>query len=241
MTAISPTANLRHPRGDTVCRRYGMRQFTEELSLRTRGQINIISKIDEGGVEACIEAYCAGIRPFLVIMGAPKPPRDMFFDGSDATTAVRHLGWPLLVVADKQQFHAIRTITLACLARDIREGLPVPFDFLLDLKQLFAAHFEVVHFITGRPGEEKNIRELYHWSQVKGELLPELHFIQTQNLEKGIGRYLQDHRTDWLMIFPKKHHLLELHKSRSKTIISHCPVPVLSICEHARIAVSEEE
>lgn len=218
-----------------------MRQFTEELNLRTRGQINIISRIDEGGIEACIEAYCAGIRPFLVIMGAPDPQRDTFFYGSDAIMAVRHLPWPLLVVPDKQPFHAIRTITLACLARDIRKGLPVPFDFLLELKELFAARFEVVHFITGHPHEEKEIRELYHWKQVQGELIPELHFIQTESLEDGLAQYLESHRTDWLMIFPKKHHLLELHKSRSKTIISHCPVPMLSICEHVHLPVPKEK
>lgn len=217
-----------------------LRQLSEEMTLRTRGQINIITEITIGGVEDRIEQYCAGIRPFLVIMGAPDPQRDTFFSGSDAITAVRHLPWPLLVVPDGQPFHAIRTITLACLARDIREGLPVPFDFLLELKVLFAARFEVVHFITGHPHEEKEIRELYHWKQVQGALIPELHFIQTESLEDGLAQYLESHRTDWLMIFPKKHHLLELHKSRSKEIVTHSPVPVLSICEHVRLPVPKE-
>jgi nucleotide-binding universal stress UspA family protein len=217
-----------------------LQELLEDIRRRTGGQVDVVTHIEVGSVEAKIEAYCAGIRPFLVVMGAPEPPPDNFFSGSDTITAVRHLPWPLLVVPGKQQFHAIRTITLACLARDIKEGLPVPFGFVHELKELFAARFEVVHFITGRPGDEKDIRELYYWKQVQGELIPELHFVQTESLEEGLVQYLAGHQTDWLMIFPKKHSLLELHKSRSKMIVTHCPVPVLSIYEDARAALPEE-
>lgn len=218
-----------------------LRELADDLSRRTHGQINIVTHMEWGGVEARIEEYCDRIRPFLVIMGAPEPPHEQFFNGSDAITALRHLPWPLLVVPEKQRFHAIRTITLACQARDIKNGIPVPFAFIRELKEVFAAHFEVVHFITGCAGEEKDIRALYHWKQTRDELIPELHFVQAESLDDGIAKYLAAHHTDWLMIFPRKHRLLEFHKSGAKAIVTHCAVPVLSILEHVHTAAPEEE
>jgi universal stress protein family protein len=52
-------------------------------------------------------------------------------------------------------------------------------------------------------------------------------------VEEGITRYLKEQGVEWLMVFPRRHGLLEFHRSRSKPIVLHCPVPVLSICEPA--------
>lgn len=50
-------------------------------------------------------------------------------------------------------------------------------------------------------------------------------------VDEGIEEYLRYHVTDWLVVFPKKSGLFHLHKSLSKNIVLHCPLPVMSVHE----------
>lgn len=84
-----------------------------------------------------------------------------------------------------------------------------------------------------RVNESKKVFELYRWKEAWGELYPELHFVKAAGIAEGVDKYIGDHEADWLMLFPKKHGWLELHRSRSAGMVAHSRVPVMSVCEDA--------
>lgn len=125
---------------------------------------------------------------------------------------------------------------MACELKELQDGMPVSRSFLRELQQLFAAHFDILNVnTTKKAGKDKEIFELYHWKESLQDLTPALHFVKADTVEEGITRYLKDQHVDWLMVFPRRHGLLEFHRSQSKRIVMHCPVPVLSICEPALV------
>ena len=209
--------------------------LSKELTERTRGQVSIRVLQVIGGVEYQIAEVSRHLRPFAVVMGAPRGSLLGVIGGSPAVDAARHLPYPVLVVPASAGFRRIRRIVLAAEAEDIESGLPVTVAFLRELRDLFSARFEVVN-IPGRGDESKRVFELYRWKEAWGELYPELHFVAAEDIAEGVGKYIGEHEADWLMLFPKKHGWLEFHRSRSAGMVAHSRVPVMSVCEEANRA-----
>jgi hypothetical protein len=63
------------------------------------------------------------------------------------------------------------------------------------------------------------------------EVGPALNVVRRESIGEGIRDYLEHHRADWLLVLPKKHALLEFHKSRAREIALESPVPVLWLHE----------
>jgi hypothetical protein len=171
----------------------------------------------------------------VVVMGGPGGVYERLLGGGGSLYAVRHLPYPVLVVPQGVTFHAIRKIAMACELTELQEGMPVSRAFLRELQELFAAHFDILNVKTGKKDGDKELFELYHWKESLQDVTPALHFVKAATVEEGVTRYLKEQGVDWLMVFPRRHGLLEFHRSQSKRIVMHCPVPVLSICEPALV------
>jgi len=210
-------------------------RLSVELTARTRGQVTIRTLQVIGGVEYQIAEVSRQLRPFAVVMGAPRGFGLGAFGGSPAVDAARHLPYPVLVIPADAVFRRIRRIVLAAEAGDIDSGLPVTVAFLRELRDLFGAHFDVVN-VPGRDDESKKMFELYRWKEAWGELYPELHFVPAESIAEGVDKYIGEHEADWLMLFPKSHGWLEFHRSRSARMVAHSRVPVMSVCEEANRA-----
>jgi hypothetical protein len=147
----------------------------------------------------------------------------------------------VLVVPAGAVFHRIGRIVLACEGADIGGEIPVTLAFMKELKELFAARFEIIN--VARPGDEKRqdekVFEGYRWKESLEEVFPELHFLRAASVLEGVDKYLGEHEGDWLMMFPRKHGLLSFHRSQSKAFVLHCRIPVLSIAEAAFLHQSE--
>ncbi|HVS98632.1 MAG TPA: universal stress protein [Puia sp.] len=195
-----------------------------QLLERTHGQIAVTTRLTLGDVEAAIEESCRRLDPFAVLMGAD----DVLFHGGFAenhiTRALARLRKPLLVIPSGATFHAIRKIVLACELKDIASELPVSLGFLQQLKTVFSCSFDILN-ISGR--EDKGLSDVFR--ATLQDLYPELHFLRSSHVEEGIHDYLKANPVDWLMVFPKKHGLLEFHNSHAKRIVTNCPIPILSI------------
>lgn len=181
-----------------------LESLSKELGERTRGQVTILTRQVIGGVEYQIADVSRQLRPFAVVMGAPSGSALGAIGGSPAVDAARHLPYPVLVIPAGAVFRRIRKIVMAAAGEDIGSGLPVTTAFLRQLRDLFGAHFEVVHI----GGDAKSIAE-------------------------GVDEYIGRHEADWLMVFPKNHSWLEFHRSRSVGLLGHSRVPVMSVCEEA--------
>lgn len=205
----------------------------DELRARTKEQVTITTRQEIGGVAYVIAQRCKQLQPFAVVMGAPQGSFWRAIGGSPAIDAARHLPYPVLVVPANATFHRIGRIVLAAEPDKIDTGLPVTIAFLKQLRDLFAARFDVINVEINNNGGGKKFPESYHWKEALSEIYPELHFLQAADLSEGINQYLGKTGSDWLMVFPQKHPWLEFHKSRSARLVAHSQVPVLSICDAA--------
>lgn len=207
-----------------------LQSLADELIRRTRNQVKISTHFVVGGVEYEIEQFCKRIQPFVVVMGTSGHSLENMFTGSNTLKAVRHMPYPLLVVPANVSFHAIRNIVLACEPDDTGTEMTTPLSFLKELKNLFGVHFEVIHVTTAK--EERKglaLSDVNAWSLELQENFPGLSIIRTENIEEGVNGYLNAHDSDWLVLFPKEHGMLEFHSSQSAKLARNCPVPVMCL------------
>ncbi len=213
-----------------------LEKWAEELRERTKNQVTVSTVLEVGGLPLQLQAACDRLKPFVVVMGGPGDVYERLLGGGGSLYAVRHLPYPVLVVPQGSTFHAIRKVAMACELKELQDGMPVSRAFLRELQQLFAAHFDILNVKTAtKSSADKEVFELYHWKESLEDVTPALHFVKAGTVEEGIMRYLEEQNVDWLMVFPRRHGLLEFHRSQSKRIVMHCPVPVLSICEPALV------
>lgn len=213
-----------------------LEKWAEELRERTKNQVTVSTVLEVGGLAFQLQVVCDRLKPFVVVMGGPGDVYERLLGGGGSLYAVRHLPYPVLVVPQGSTFHAIRKVAMACELTELQDGMPVSRAFLRELQGLFAAHFDILNVSSGhKANKDKELFELYHWKESLEEVTPALHFIKAATVEEGITRYLAQQDVDWLMVFPRRHGLLEFHRSQSKRIVMHCPIPVLSICEPAKV------
>ena len=209
-----------------------LENLAADLLKRTDGQIKVSIDLVIGTVDQKIESFCRNKHTFMVVMGASGHSLQNTLNGSTTIRALRHLPYPLLVIPENAVYHEVRNIVVACDREDIDYGIPTFLSTLREMAQLVGARLELLHVLTARKEIAAETLEEYNsWKEAARTKAPELHFIRQSRVEEGIIEYLKNHEADWLMVFPKKHLLLEFHNSHSRQIVLACPFPVMSIQE----------
>jgi nucleotide-binding universal stress UspA family protein len=209
-----------------------LNDLAAELRKRTDDKIKVSIDMKTGVPEKKIESFCLYKKTFMVVMGAAGYSDQKILQGSHTIRALRHLPYPLLVIPENAVFQVVKNIVVACDREDIENGVPTFLSTLRAMAQLLGAQLELVHVLTtAREMAAETLGEYNRWKETAKTMAPELHYIRQPNVEEGINEYLKSHEADWLMIFPKRHSLLEFHKSHSRQIVLTCPLPVMSIQE----------
>lgn len=209
-----------------------LKDLAAELLKRTDGKIKVSIDMEIGAIERKIESFCAYKKTFMVVMGASGHSLQNTLQGSNTIRVLRHMPYPLLVIPENAVFQDVKSIVVACDREDIDNGVPTFLSTLREMAQLLDARLELLHVLTtGKEMAAETVEEYNTWKRTAKTMAPELHFIHESKVEEGINEYLQQHEADWLMIFPKRHSLLEFHKSHSRQIVLTCPLPVMSIQE----------
>jgi len=207
-----------------------LKQLWEELVKRTEAKVNIFVHMEIGAVEARIEEFCREKKPFVVVMGATGHSLETALAGSNVAAALRRLPYPLIVVPESANFKKIGKAVLACDLEDISGGMPVKPTFLKELRDLFHASFEVVNINTSRQARTTAaVMDSEAWKSCLEDAYPNVHVVESDNVELGIGQYLFEHGADMLIVFPKKHNFFSFHKSHAKRLALNGSVPIMSI------------
>jgi len=207
-----------------------LEEVGRKLAHRTAGKIKIVKELVVGSVGRQLEEICAFKKPVAVVMGM-KEGADLgrFLLGSNTLSAVRHLHFPVLVVPEHAIFHGIGRIGLACDTMDIGNTLPV--HFLEELMTSYSPQIDIIHICSSEEEEsfaKKN--SLLYADNPLMKFHTQCHFLPKQQIDAGITQFARQHNLDFLIVFPKKHDLLELlDKKQSKRIIANTNIPVLSI------------
>jgi len=75
------------------------------------------------------------------------------------------------------------------------------------------------------------MREYDGWKSQLEAFGRQLHIIKQNAVDEGVQYFVEKHPVDWLLVLPKKHSLLEFHKSKAKDIALKSPIPVMSLHE----------
>jgi nucleotide-binding universal stress UspA family protein len=209
-----------------------LENLAADLLKRTDGKIRVSIELAIGTVDKKIESFCRNKHTFMVVMGASGHSLQNTLNGSSTIRALRHLPYPLLIIPENALYQGVRNIVVACDREDLDYGIPTFLSTLREMAQLLGARLELLHVLTTEKEIAAETLEEYNsWKDTARAMAPELHFIRQSKVEEGIIDYLKKHEADWLMVFPKKHLLLEFHNSHSRQIVLACPFPVMSIQE----------
>lgn len=211
-----------------------MKLLKENLVLRTREKIQVITKVRQGDVMSEIADYCSSINPYAVVMGIETAGAfERFLRGGKTISAMRRLSWPLIVVPPEAKFVSLRKIGLACDFRKVVETMPIKE--LTSLVKKFNAELHVLHVSSesGDSFDPETIEESEWLRDILGDLDPKYHFIKSVDIEKHINEFAEKNKLDLLIIIPKEHTLIQklFQQSHSKELVLHTQVPTMSVHE----------
>lgn len=207
-------------------------ELEEKLNERTDGKINIRSKMMVGSIGYELKEISKQKGPFAVVMGTNGAGfTERFFLGSQTVFAVNNLEYPVLVVPKDGVFKGINKVALASDLEELQSTRPL--SLLKTWLKTFNSKVEVVNVCRDNKVKAEEVPGSISLQNSLSEFYPEFHFVNEENIEKGIYDFIENAQPDVLVVIPKKHGLLSgmFHKSRSKPLILHPHIPVLAIAE----------
>jgi len=211
-----------------------MTLIKENIILRTREKIKVITEVMQGAVMSEMIEYCSSVNPYAVVMGAESASAfERFIFGGKTISAMNRLSWPLIVVPPEAKFVSLKNIGLACDFRNVVETIPIKE--ISSLVKEFNAELHVLHVSAenGDSFDSETIEESEWLRDILGELNPKYHFIKSSEIEKNINEFAEKNKLDLLIIIPKKHNLIQtlFQQSHSKKLVLQTQVPLMSVHE----------
>jgi nucleotide-binding universal stress UspA family protein len=230
-----PVVNLELPvvqKEEDVMKNYGkdMHNLQEQMRGKTSGQLNISSEIRTGDFFTELKDFCETTQPYTVVMGSQGTTAlDRLLFGSHAVYAMKHLQWPLITVPAEARFQSVKKIGLACDFDKVVDTIPAD-----EVKTLVSDLNAELHILnTGskevfKPGV---VFESGLLQEMLGSLNPHYHFIEGTDVEECINNFAFEHHIDLLLIFPRRHNLIDrmIHRSHTKRMVMHSFVPVMAL------------
>jgi nucleotide-binding universal stress UspA family protein len=209
----------------------------EDLKLNllrvTSGQLEVLTESRLGDTIDELEEVCKAVQPFAVIMGSHGTTGlERMIMGSTTLTAVRHLKFPVIVVPPGTSYHGITKIGLACDFKDVIETTPV--DYIKNIVREFGAELFVLNVHYDPDGKKKeDMMESAYLDAMLGDVNPHYHFLNQEDVVEAINEFAEKNNLDMVMVIPKKHRLIDslFHKSKSKELVTHSHIPIVSIHE----------
>jgi nucleotide-binding universal stress UspA family protein len=205
----------------------------QKIESRTGKKIKVNTLVKTGELISGINEFCNLVDTYAVVMSVEDSSAfDRFLFGSKTISAIKQLEWPIIAVPGEVKFTNIQKIGLACDFRKVVETIPVE-----EIKRLvnnFNAELYVLHVSPQNNLFSKEIDEESEWLQsMLNGLHPIYHFINGNDIEKGIAEFAEKIKLDLLITIPKKHNFISkiFQHSHSKELVLHSHVPVMSIHE----------
>jgi len=205
-------------------------QLQKELHQRTKGKIEIGAEVKEGMFFPELEALCEQLHPYTVVMGSQgTSAAERLFFGAHAVRAARNLDWPLITVPPDVKFSSVKKIGLACDFDEVT-GL-VPVDEIKMLVKDFNASLHILNTGKEKVFDPNIIYRSGRIEEMLEGIRPEYHFITHTDTDEGIMEFAEKNGIDILVVFPKRHGLIDklVHKSHTKKMILHSHVPVMAL------------
>jgi nucleotide-binding universal stress UspA family protein len=203
------------------------------LMRTTAGKIKIYTESRFGDVVSELEKLCNSIDPFAIIMGSNGAAGlERLLMGSTTLKTISHIKYPVIVVPPGTSYKGIRKIGLACDYKNIIESTPV--EFIKNIVNEFGAELHVLNIDHNDSHQNKDAIVESAWLEaLLDNIKPNYYFLDREDVVEGINEFAETGNLDMVMVIPKKHNLIEglFHKSKSKELITHSHIPIVSIHE----------
>jgi nucleotide-binding universal stress UspA family protein len=147
--------------------------------------------------------------------------------GSNAYHVVKEMDCPVIVLPEKSNIAAMKTIALA---GDYSEPTaPELLEKLIEINRAFFAHLEIIHIHdeSGMDNDEIDIaRNLQKYLK---DVPHSFHFKQYDDVKEGLLEFCKESKVDLLAMIPRQHSLLERlsYSSKTKKMVEDIPVPLM--------------
>jgi nucleotide-binding universal stress UspA family protein len=207
-----------------------MGELCEKIQLRTKGRISVSTDIKIGAVEQEIENISSKQKPLAIVMGIRTGKSlERALMGSSIFHIMNHVGYPAIIVPENIQFKEIKNIGMACDFKRANEK--IPFETITEWLSLFKANLEIINItIRNKDFKGDQATESVSLQTRLRAFRPHFNFLTSGNITEELNEFVNTHPLDLLMVFPRKHGIFNLfHKKKSKLIINHSQLPILSI------------
>jgi nucleotide-binding universal stress UspA family protein len=202
----------------------------EQLIKKTNNKLHIATEVRMGSFFKELKNVCESIIPYTVVMGSQgTTATEHLFFGSNTVHAMKHLAWPVITVPVGLIFSAIKKIGIACDFEKVVDTIPV--DEIKMLIHDFKAELHIINTGSKKEFKPEVVFESGLVQEMLGELKPNYHFITNENTDLGIIDFAEKDHIDLLIVFPKRHSLIDkiMHKSHTKQLVLHTYVPVMAL------------
>ena len=210
-----------------------LEELKKNLVIATAGQIQVYTEARLGNTIEELNAICKSVQPLAIIMGSHGATGlERMIMGSNTLTAMRQLKCPVLVVPPGTTYHGIKKIGLACDFENVVRSTPI--EYIKNIVKEFGADLYVLNVqdIDQDDLEEATMDTVYLDAMLE-DVSPKYVQLTGKDVMESINSFAENNNLDLVMVIPKKHKFIDslLHKSKSKELITHAHIPIVSIHE----------
>jgi nucleotide-binding universal stress UspA family protein len=212
-----------------------LEELKRNLVQVTSGKIEVFTEARLGDTIDEIEQLCTSVEPLAIIMGSHGTTGlERMIMGSTTLTAIRQLKCPVIVVPPGTTYHGIKRIGLACDFENVVQSTPV--EYIKNIVREFGAELYVLN-VKDKNSTESDVTdatmETAYLDAVLEEIRPTYVQLTGDDVVECINGFAENNNLDLVMVIPKKHRFIDtlFHKSRSRELITHAHIPIVSIHE----------
>jgi nucleotide-binding universal stress UspA family protein len=210
-----------------------LEELKKNLVIATAGQIQVYTEARLGNTIEELGSICKSVQPLAIIMGSHGATGlERMIMGSNTLTAMRQLKCPVLVVPPGTTYHGIKKIGLACDFENVVQSTPV--EYIKNIVREFGADLYVLNVQDiDQDDLEDAIMDTAYLDAMLEDVSPKYVQLTGKDVVESINSFAEHNNLDLVMVIPKKHKFIEslLHKSKSKELITHAHIPIVSIHE----------
>ena len=211
----------------------GMKYFRESLATFISEGLIVEEKTAYGIVTDGIEEICLESEIYMVVMGISGTSKlEEIFIGSTATSVLKHIQTPVIVVPAQATFNNVEKVLFTCDYDHVVGSTPMKP--IRDLLNATGASLHVINIYKKQGDFDADLlyeEELTH--SILSEFSPQYHAVKSESFIDGINKYVDENKIDLIITIPKKHGFFEtlFHEPHTKQLAFHSHVPLMSIHE----------
>ncbi len=192
--------------------------------------VQLKSTVVGGDIEMELKMVCAEYLPQMVIMGTRGLGQNVNVWGRVSTYIINHAKVPVLTVPEIKTFMGFQNVMVAA---DLSEGNAAAILQVLNLLKPFKSSLYVVHFLTGKDGEEQKMEALkreFSDMEQQGKICFDLVGISDDN-QKALDDYVASNGIEIIAFQPHKRSLFYglFTKNITKKNLFSTNIPLLAI------------